>query len=161
MFIGLGANLGKPAQALDDAERALAALPGTRLVAVSPRYRTAPVGACGPDYLNAVVELATELEPAPLLAALHAIEAAQGRRRPYPNAPRTLDLDLLLYGQRTRDEPGLFLPHPRLHERAFVLEPLLQLAPDLEHPLLGSLRTCRERIVGQVIEPCGVDRAAP
>jgi len=111
VFVGLGANLGDTTATLDQAEHALAALPTTRVVAVSPRYRSAPVQASGPDFLNAVVELATSLEPAPLLAALHAIEAAHGRQRPYLNAPRTLDLDLLLYGQRTLNTPALVLPH--------------------------------------------------
>ncbi|HRD99101.1 MAG TPA: 2-amino-4-hydroxy-6-hydroxymethyldihydropteridine diphosphokinase, partial [Rubrivivax sp.] len=119
---------------------------------VSPRYRTAPLLASGPDFLNAVVELATDLEPAALLAALHGIEAAHGRRRPYPNAPRTLDLDLLLYGQRVMDTQALRLPHPRLHERAFVLAPLLDLAPDLVHPTLGGLCAQYAFVRGQAIE---------
>ena len=152
VFIGLGANLGDSAATLDRAEQALAALPGTRLVAASPRYRSAPLQASGPDFLNAVVELATNLEPAALLAALHGIEAAHGRQRPYPNAPRTLDLDLLLFGQRVMDTRTLRLPHPRLHERAFVLAPLLDLAPDLVHPSLGGLRAHYTHVSGQAIE---------
>lgn len=152
VFIGLGANLGDTTATLDRAEQALAALPGTHLVAASPRYRSAPLQASGPDYLNAVVELVTDLEPAALLAALHGIEAVQGRRRPYPNAPRTLDLDLLLYGQREMDTKTLRLPHPRLHERAFVLAPLLDLAPDLVHPSLGGLREQYAHVSGQAIE---------
>lgn len=152
VFIGLGANLGHSAATLDGAEQALAALPGTRLVASSPRYRSAPLQASGPDFLNAVVELATDLEPAALLAALHGIEAAHGRQRPYPNAPRTLDLDLLLYGQWVMDTETLRLPHPRLHERAFVLAPLLDLAPDLVHPSLGGLGAQYAHVSGQAIE---------
>jgi 2-amino-4-hydroxy-6-hydroxymethyldihydropteridine diphosphokinase len=152
VFIGLGANLGDSVATLDRAEQALAALPGTRLVAASPRYRSAPVQASGPDFLNAVVELETDLEPAALLAALHGIEAAHGRRRPYPNAPRTLDLDLLLYGQRVMDTEALRLPHPRLHQRAFVLEPLLQLAPDLRHPLVGPLQPLRRQVQDQACQ---------
>lgn len=152
MFIGLGANLGDTAAALDQAERALALLSGTCVVAVSPRYRSAPVQASGPDYLNAVVELTTDLEPAPLLAALHRIEAAHGRQRPYLNAPRTLDLDLLLYGQRVLNTPTLVLPHPRLHERAFVLMPLLDIAPDIEHPAWGRLQALRERVAEQALQ---------
>lgn len=152
VFIGLGANLGDSVATLDSAEQALAALPGTRLVAASPRYRSAPLQASGPDFLNAVVELATDLEPEALLAALHGIEAAHGRQRPFPNAPRTLDLDLLLYGQRVMDTQTLRLPHPRLHERAFVLAPLLDLAPDLVHPSLGDLREQYALVSGQAIE---------
>ncbi len=152
MFVGLGANLGETTATLDRAEEALAALPATRLVAVSPRYRSAPVQASGPDFLNAVVELATDLEPAPLLAALHDIEAKHGRQRPYLNAPRTLDLDLLLYGQRTLNTPTLVLPHPRLHERAFVLYPLLDIAPDIEHPAWGRLLVLHARVAAQEIQ---------
>lgn len=153
VFVGLGANLGDTTAALDQAEQALAALPATRVLAISPRYRSAPVQASGPDFLNAVVELATDLQPAPLLAALHAIEAAHGRQRPYLNAPRTLDLDLLLYGQRVCSEAALCLPHPRLHERAFVLVPLLELAPDLQHPLLGPLQGFRQSVSDQALVP--------
>lgn len=152
VFVGLGANLGDTAATLLRAEQALAELPATQVVAVSPRYRSAPVQASGPDYLNAVVELATTLEPEPLLAALQAIESACGRQRPYLNAPRTLDLDLLLYGQRTLDTPSLILPHPRMHERAFVLIPLLDIAPDIEHPAWGPARALRAGVAEQVIE---------
>ncbi|MES1163177.1 MAG: 2-amino-4-hydroxy-6-hydroxymethyldihydropteridine diphosphokinase, partial [Rhizobacter sp.] len=87
-----------------------------------------------------------------LLEALHAIERAHGRERPYRNAPRTLDLDLLLHGDQVSDDPDLLLPHPRLHQRAFVLLPLLELAPGLEHPSLGPLAAWRERITDQPIE---------
>ena len=140
VFVGLGSNLGDPQEQLTQALRALAQLPQTRLLASSTLYRSAPLLASGPDFINAVAELATELEPLPLLAALQAIEAAQGRQRSMLNAPRTLDLDLLMYGQRQMAAPQLSLPHPRLHERAFVLLPLLELAPDLAHPLLGPLQ---------------------
>jgi len=152
VFVGLGANLGDTTATLDQAERALAVLATTRVVAVSPRYRSAPVQASGPDFLNAVVELATDLEPAPLLAALHEIEATHGRQRPYLNAPRTLDLDLLFYGQRSLNTPSLVLPHPRLHERAFVLLPLLDIAPDIEHPAWGRLQALRARVAEQEIQ---------
>ena len=140
VFVGLGANLGDAQATLKHALVALAALPQTRLVAQSSLYRSAPVQASGPDFINAVVELQTSLQPQSLLQALHAIEAAHGRERPYPNAARTLDLDLLLFGQRVVQEPGLQLPHPRLQERAFVLQPLLELAPLLEHPQFGPLQ---------------------
>ena len=152
VFVGLGANLGDARAALAAALDALDSHPAIERVATSSLYRTAPVDATGPDYLNAVVELRTTLGPLDLLKALQAIESDHGRQRPYPNAPRTLDLDLLLFGQRELDDPALTLPHPRLHQRAFVLEPLAQIAPDLMHPRLGRLRDLRERVVDQAIE---------
>jgi 2-amino-4-hydroxy-6-hydroxymethyldihydropteridine diphosphokinase len=130
-FIGLGANLGEPLQALHDALVALAGLPHTRLVRSSRVFRSAPVDAGGPDYFNAVARLETRLDAFELLRALQAIEDAAGRERPYRNAPRTLDLDLLLYGTGRVDSPTLTVPHPRMRERAFVLLPLHELAPDL------------------------------
>ncbi len=139
VFVGLGANLGDAAVTLRLAIDEIARLPTTRIVAVSSFYVTAPVDATGPDYTNAVVEISTDLQPAALLQALHDIEAEHGRLRLYRNAPRTLDLDLLLYGQRVSADPAVTLPHPRLHQRAFVLQPLLEIAPTLGHPLLGSL----------------------
>jgi 2-amino-4-hydroxy-6-hydroxymethyldihydropteridine diphosphokinase len=151
VFVGLGANLGNARATLDAAVSRLAALPGTCVVARSSLYRAAPFQAQGPDFFNAVVELATTLEPLPLLHALQAIELAHGRERPYRNAPRTLDLDLLLYGQRLLDGLELTLPHPRLHERAFVLEPLAELAPAHVHPQLGDLAPWRARITDQVL----------
>ncbi|WP_404299532.1 2-amino-4-hydroxy-6-hydroxymethyldihydropteridine diphosphokinase [Alicycliphilus denitrificans] len=130
-WIGLGANLGDARAALRAAVRAMAALPGTRVLRVSSLYRSAPVDAGGPDYLNAVAELETTLAPLDLLHALQAIEQAAGRERPYRNAPRTLDLDLLLYGAQQLDGAELTVPHPRMGERAFVLLPLAELAPGL------------------------------
>lgn len=128
--IALGANLGDAAQALRDALSALGAVPGVRLVRASSLYRTAPVDSSGPDYLNAVAEIATTLTAPALLGAMQAIENSAGRERPYRNAPRTLDLDLLLYGDARIDSSRLTVPHPRMHERAFVLVPLRELAPD-------------------------------
>jgi 2-amino-4-hydroxy-6-hydroxymethyldihydropteridine diphosphokinase len=129
-FVGLGANLGDPLQALRDALARLATLPNTRLVRSSRIWRSAPVDAGGPDYLNAVAQLETALDAFALLRALQAIEAAAGRERPYRNAPRTLDLDLLLYGTACIASATLTVPHPRLRERAFVLLPLQELAPE-------------------------------
>lgn len=128
-WIGLGANLGDARAALAAAVRALGALPHTQLRQVSSLYRSAPVDAGGPDYLNAVAHIATGLAPLDLLHALQAIELGAGRERPYRNAPRTLDLDVLRYGDQRIDHPELTVPHPRLHERAFVLQPLAELAP--------------------------------
>ena len=130
-FVGLGSNLGDRRGRLAAAFAALAALPGTRLVARSSFYQSAPVGAGGGDYLNAVARLRTSLEPLALLRALQAIEAGAALERPFPNAPRSLDLDLLLYGDRELESEELVLPHPRLHQRAFVVLPLLELAPEL------------------------------
>lgn len=129
--IGLGANLGHAAATLDAACAALAALPQTTLVAASGRWRSRPVESSGPDYLNAVACVRTRLSPEALLDALQAIEHAHGRERPYRNAPRTLDLDLLLHGDVQRHTARLTLPHPRMTERAFVLLPLLQLCAAL------------------------------
>ena len=139
VFIGLGANLGDAAATLATALDALRALPGTRLVAQASRWRSAPIDAGGPDYLNAVVELRTALEPPALLDALQSIEAAHGRQRPYRNAPRTLDLDILAFGDLLVDTPRLTLPHPRLAQRAFALAPLLEIDPALTLPGLGRL----------------------
>lgn len=131
-WIGLGANLGDAPAALRGALEAIARWPGSRVVRVSSLYRSAPVDAGGPDYFNAVAEVATPLAAHDLLQALQAIEQAAGRQRPYRNAPRTLDLDVLLYGEgggERIDTPTLTVPHPRMHERAFVLHPLAEIAP--------------------------------
>lgn len=134
VFVGLGANLGDAVQSVRTALRQLGELPRTAVVAVSSLYRSAPLDADGPDFVNAVAELRTELEPEQLLAQLHALEQRYGRLRPHRNAPRTLDLDLLFYGARHIALPALSVPHPRLHERAFVLAPLSELAPGLPCP---------------------------
>ena len=151
-FIGLGANLGDPRAALDAAFHALAALPRTTLRAASSLYRSAPVDAGGPDYLNAVVLLATQLAPHTLLAELQRIERVHGRERSYRNAPRTLDLDLLLYGDRRLATPTLTVPHPRLHERAFVLRPLAELAPALLIPGRGPVADLLAGVSAQRID---------
>lgn len=139
-FVALGANLAHPRATLDAAQRRLRALPGVRGFRASHLYRTSPVDAGGPDFLNAVVCFDCPQEPAELLARLHAIEADFGRARPYRNAPRTLDLDLILAaavvegpaapdGGRCIDDARVVVPHPRAHARAFVLAPLLELWP--------------------------------
>lgn len=133
-WIGLGANLGDRGAALVQAVQALAALPATRLLKISGLYASAPIDAGGPDYLNAVAELATRLEPLALLDALQSIEHAAGRERPYRNAPRTLDLDLVLYGEQQIQNERLTVPHPRMAERAFVLLPLAEIAPERVTP---------------------------
>jgi 2-amino-4-hydroxy-6-hydroxymethyldihydropteridine diphosphokinase len=133
-YVGLGANLGDAAQALREALTALGDSAGVRLAQASHLYRTAPVDSSGPDYLNAVAEVVTTLTAPELLSVLQAIEQRAGRERPYRNAPRTLDMDLLLYGSANIESPALTVPHPRLWTRAFVLVPLAELAPMLVKP---------------------------
>ena len=151
-FIGLGANLGDREAQVRRAFATLAELPGTSLLAASSLYRSAPVGVgAQPDFINAVAAIQTQLAPRALLEALLAAERRFGRRREFPGAPRTLDLDLLLYGDRVIAEPGLIVPHPRMHERAFVLAPLAEIAPDIAIPGKGSagtlLRACADQKV--------------
>ncbi|MFC7459994.1 2-amino-4-hydroxy-6-hydroxymethyldihydropteridine diphosphokinase [Hydrogenophaga defluvii] len=129
-FVALGANLGDAAATVRQAITDLGTLPQTRLVRASRLYRSAPWEASGPDFFNAVTEVATLLDAHALLAALHGLEQAAGRERPYLNAPRTLDLDLLLYGDDHIATPSLTVPHPRMDQRAFVLRPLAEIAPD-------------------------------
>lgn len=154
-YVGLGANLGDGASTLASAFRALAELPGTRLVARSSLYRSQPVDAEGPDYVNAVACLDTELSPRDLLETLLRIEVAHGRERPYRNAPRTLDLDLLLHGCQAIDEPNLVVPHPRLHQRAFVLAPLTEIAPALHVPGHGPIVALLARVADQRLDRLG------
>ena len=129
-FVALGANLGDSratiARAMDDISRSA----GVTLVQRSSLYRSAPIDSSGPDYVNAVVEILTSLSAPALLAALQEIEALAGRERPYRNAPRTLDLDILFFGDASIHSPELTVPHPRMFERAFVLLPLAEIAPD-------------------------------
>lgn len=147
-YIGIGSNLDNPISQVRRAFQALAALPACRPVAHSPLYRTAPVGGPPgqPDYINAVTVLDAMLAPNELLTALQALEEAQGRVRTEHWGARTLDLDLLLYDQLISDDPRLTLPHPRLHQRAFVLYPLRDIAPNLNipghGPLAGLLARC-------------------
>ena len=151
-YIGIGANLGDALATVAQAIIALATLPGCGGLRASPLYRSAPVDAAGPDFFNAVVALDTRLTPQALLAALQAVEQVFGRLRPYPNAPRTLDLDLLLHGDAVLHTPTLTLPHPRLHQRAFVLRPLLDLAPALSAPGVGPLADCLPACAEQRLE---------
>lgn len=139
-WIALGANLGDAPATLQQAIAAIARLPFCRMVRVSSLYRSAPVEASGPDFINAVVEISTRLNAPELLDALQSIEAVAGRERPYPNAPRTLDLDLLLYGDARIESERLCIPHPRMTQRAFVLVPLAQVAPQrVDAALLGQV----------------------
>lgn len=138
-FVALGANLDDPVAQVRAAGTALADLPQSRLLRLSSLYRTTPVGIHGqPDFINAVAALETQLTAHELLTALFAVEASFGRRRDYHHAPRTLDLDLLLFDAQTIDSELLSLPHPRMHLRAFVLAPLVEIAPDCLIPGRGS-----------------------
>lgn len=140
-FVALGGNLGPVAARLLTAMAELDELPRTRLLRTSSLYRTAPVGyADQPDFVNAVVMLETSLTPTALMVILLALEASHGRVRGIPNGPRTLDLDLLLYDDLTQEDGFLVLPHPRMHGRAFVLVPLLEIAPECAIPGLGRAR---------------------
>ena len=153
--IGLGSNLAEPEYQLRVAFDELARLPHTRLIAGSSLYRSAPVGyADQPDFINAVALLETTLAPLQLLHALFDLEHRFGRERTFRNAPRILDLDLLLYDGLICHEDGLTLPHPRMHERAFVLQPLLEIVPDCMIPGRGAaapwLASCREQAVERI-----------
>ncbi len=127
-YLALGANLGDAARTLRDALSALGRHPAVRLVQASSLYRTAPIDSSGPDYINAVAEVSTTLTAPDLLTVLQDLEQQAGRERPYRNAPRTLDMDLLLYGSAHIDSPALTVPHPRMMQRAFVLVPLHEIA---------------------------------
>ncbi len=128
--VALGANLGDAVATVQQALRDLAALPETRLLKASSLYRSAPYEAQGPDFINAVALVYTQLSPLALLHALQALELESGRERPFKNAPRTLDLDIIFYGDVSLDTPELTLPHPRWQERAFVLQPLAEVWPE-------------------------------
>lgn len=150
-YIALGANLGDPLATLEAAIDAIAELPATRLVERSSWYRTAPIGfTAQPDFINAVVAIDTCLDPEALLQALLAIENTLGRTRSFSNAPRIIDLDILLFDALRYASATLIIPHPRMHERAFVLMPLLELAPALQIPGRGSARAA--------LESCGTQR---
>jgi 2-amino-4-hydroxy-6-hydroxymethyldihydropteridine diphosphokinase len=151
-YIGIGSNQGDARAHVLQAFDELARLPGTRLEGRSALYRSEPVDAPGQsDYVNAAGGVDTDLTAAQLLAALQDIELRHGRERTHPNAPRTLDLDLLLYGEMSFASAMLTLPHPRMHQRAFVLLPLLDLDPRLEVPGLGTARELLARCAGQRI----------
>jgi 2-amino-4-hydroxy-6-hydroxymethyldihydropteridine diphosphokinase len=151
-YVGIGANLGDARGNVDDAVARLGLLPESRLSRTSPYYRSAPIDSSGDDYVNAVVSIDTKLNALDLLAALHGIEADHGRERPYRNAPRTLDLDLLLYGDQVIATDTLTVPHPRMLERAFVLRPLLDIAPAISVPGRGRAASFFAAVSKQVIE---------
>ena len=131
VYVALGANLGDAVATVRQAMNAVDVIEGTRVTRCSSLYRTAPIDSSGPDYINAVVEISTLLTAPDLLSQLQGIEQQAGRDRPYRNAPRTLDLDILLYGAAHIESAQLVVPHPRMNERAFVLVPLAEIAPGL------------------------------
>jgi len=152
-YVALGANLGELRRQLETAIEEIKHLPATRFVRASGFYRSAPLGyADQPDFLNAVVQLETGLPPEGLLDRLQEIEHRHGRERPFPGAPRTLDLDLLLYGEQVVATPRLRLPHPRMHERAFVLLPLLELDSAISIPGKGPAKSLLPACNSQKIE---------
>lgn len=151
-FIALGANLGSPVEQLQRALQQIGQLPGIRLVRVSGFYASAAVGYTDqPDFVNAVAELETSLGARELLDALLVTESALGRVRTFLNAPRTIDLDVILYGDACIDEPGLIIPHPRMHQRAFVLRPLTEIAPQVEIPGLGLAAAFLPQVAEQAL----------
>lgn len=151
-FVGVGANLGDALATARAALQALGRLPDTRLVACSSLYRSAPVEASGPDFINAAAELLTTLPALALLHRLQAIEQEFGRLRSVRNAPRTLDLDLLAYGDVVLSSDELTLPHPRAHLRAFVLLPLSEIDPRISLPGLGPIAPWLARAADQAID---------
>ena len=151
-YVGLGANLDDPRRQLQAALEELKNLPQTRMTANSSLYRSAPLGYLEqPEFLNAVAQLDTGLSPEARFECLKQIEERHGRKRPFAGAPRTLDLDLLLYGDARITAPGLTVPHPRMHERAFVLRPLLELDPEISVPEKGPASTLLAACAAQKI----------
>ena len=153
VVLGLGANLGNPLETLAGVLKEIGKLPQTELVAVNPFYKTAPVDSSGPDYVNAVCAVKTALAPQELLDELQRLENLHGRVRPagVRNAPRTLDLDVLLWGSQTICTSRLVVPHPRMHERAFVLRPLTDILPECVIPGKGRAADWLEGTLGQRI----------
>ena len=152
-FIGLGANLGQPVTQIRDAFKGLREHPGITMLRESYLYSSSPVDAPGqPDFVNAVAMIDSTLEPLALLRVLHELEAQSGRVRSFQNAPRTLDLDLLLYDDQVLDLPDLRIPHPRMHLRRFVLDPLVEIAPEADIPGHGNAARLLEGLADQAVK---------
>lgn len=160
-YIGLGANLGDARQTLKDAVVCMAQQAGVMIVARSSLYRTAPIDAGGDDYLNAVIAVETSFPALQLLHVCQHIETQFGRERPYPNAPRTLDLDLLLYGDLQHNDETLTVPHPRMTQRAFVLVPLAELCPELVIPGQGPVADYLPAVAAQRIDKVHTCKCPP
>ena len=151
-FIGLGGNIGDTKQLIKDAIVCLAQYPELRVITRSCMYKSAPVEAIGDHFVNAVISLETNSSAQRLLTICQEVEAQFGRERPFTNAPRTLDLDILSYGQDVVQTDTLTIPHPRMTQRAFVLIPLLEIAPNLNLPGYGNLQEYLESVKEQEIE---------
>ena len=152
-FVGVGSNLGEPARQIEQALAELDGLPHSRVVRRSSLYRSAPLGyAAQPDFVNAVAQLETGMPAQRLLGELQAIESRHGRQRSFANAPRILDLDVLLYGDLVMKTDELEIPHPRMHQRAFVLKPLLVISPEVAIPGIGAAKDALQGVAGQVVE---------
>jgi len=152
-FVGVGSNLGEPVRQVEQALTELDGLPHSRVVRRSSLYRSAPLGyAAQPDFVNAVAQLETGMPAERLLGELQAIESRHGRQRSFANAPRTLDLDLLLFEKLQINTPALTVPHPRMHERAFVLKPLLEISPEATIPGIGAAREALKSVAAQPVE---------
>jgi 2-amino-4-hydroxy-6-hydroxymethyldihydropteridine diphosphokinase len=150
-YVGIGSNLDDPRTHVLQAFKELDQVPHTRVVKRSALYRSAPHGHAGqPDFVNAVAELETGLPAERLLAELQEIEARHGRRRSFPDAPRTLDLDVLLFGGASLALPALTIPHPRMHERAFVLKPLVEISPELRERFKAALEACADQKIERI-----------
>ena len=147
--VALGANLGDAVATVHQALHDVAGLLSTQLIKASSLYRSAPYEAQGPDFINAVALLRTQLSPLDLLHALQDLELQSGRERPYKNAPRTLDLDLIFYGDVALAMPELTLPHPRWHERAFVLQPLSEIWP--ERVSAAQLAAVQDQVIQRMV----------
>jgi 2-amino-4-hydroxy-6-hydroxymethyldihydropteridine diphosphokinase len=155
-YVGLGSNLDEPENQVEQALLELDRLPHSRLVGRSSLYRSTPLGFAGqPDFINAVARLETDLAADRLLSDLQDIESRHGRTRAFANAPRTLDLDLLLFEKLELRTPRLTVPHPRMHERAFVLKPLVEISPELSIPGLGAAKDFLKKVENQTVEKLG------
>ncbi|NJM32361.1 MAG: 2-amino-4-hydroxy-6-hydroxymethyldihydropteridine diphosphokinase [Limnobacter sp.] len=154
-YLGLGGNLGNPMQLFDAVVEDISRWPQANMVCESPRYQSQPLNAPGPQYTNSVIELVWSGSPDDLLQACLNLEAMHGRTRTTKNAPRTVDLDLLLFGQAIIQTTDLTVPHPRMHLRRFVLEPLQQLNPGLDIPIHGPVRTLLQATLNQPLWPAG------
>jgi len=155
-YVGIGSNQAEPVKQVEEALLELDRLPHSRLVKRSSLYKSAPVGfADQADFINAVAQLETGIPADRLLSELQQIESRHGRRRSFANAPRTLDLDLLLFAKLELRTQRLTLPHPRMHERAFVLKPLLEISPEISIPGVGPAKDSLKNVENQIVERIG------
>lgn len=152
VLLGLGGNIGDAKQTLKDAIICLAQNPHIEVTSRSCYYKSAPINATGEDFVNNVIAITTNLDPLTLLKVCQSVEDTFGRERPFPNAPRTIDIDILTYDNLEQNHPDLTLPHPRMVERLFVLLPLLEIEPELTLPKVGPLKNLIQNLTSQRIE---------